>query len=56
VDRGSYSAIKDGNAASYDRAHRRRGMENGLAYHFVIGNGVDSGDGEIGSARAGSGN
>ena len=22
-------------------------MENGLAYHFVIGNGVDSGDGEI---------
>jgi len=24
-----------------------RGMENGLAYHFVIGNGTDSGDGEI---------
>ena len=22
-------------------------MENGLAYHFVIGNGIDSGDGEI---------
>ena len=22
-------------------------MENGLAYHFVIGNGTDSGDGEI---------
>lgn len=42
-----HSAIKYGNAASYDRTHRRRGMENGLAYHFVIGNGVDSGDGEI---------
>ena len=22
-------------------------MQNGLAYHFVIGNGIDSGDGEI---------
>lgn len=42
-----HSAIKYGNAAIYDRAHRERGMENGLAYHFVIGNGIDSGDGEI---------
>lgn len=42
-----HSAIRNGNAASYDRFHRRRGMPNGLAYHFVIGNGVDSGDGEI---------
>ncbi|MEO7675218.1 MAG: peptidoglycan recognition family protein [Verrucomicrobiota bacterium] len=42
-----HSAIKFGNAAIYDRAHRKRGMENGLAYHFVIGNGIDSGDGEI---------
>lgn len=42
-----HSAIKYGNAAKYDAAHRRRGMKNGLAYHFVIGNGIDSGDGEI---------
>ncbi len=44
---GHHSAIKNGNAAIYDRAHRQRGMENGLAYHFVIGNGIDSGDGEV---------
>lgn len=42
-----HSAIKYGNAAKYDATHRRRGMQNGLAYHFVIGNGIDSGDGEI---------
>jgi N-acetyl-anhydromuramyl-L-alanine amidase AmpD len=42
-----HSGTKYGNAAIYDRQHRRRGMENGLAYHFVIGNGLDSGDGEI---------
>ena len=42
-----HSAIKYGNAEVYDRAHRKRGMQNGLAYHFVIGNGIDSGDGEI---------
>ena len=42
-----HSATKHGNAKIYDRNHRRRGMENGLAYHFVIGNGLDSGDGEI---------
>jgi LysM repeat protein len=42
-----HAGLEDGNATSYDGAHRRRGMENGLAYHFVIGNGRDSGDGEI---------
>ena len=42
-----HSAIKYGNAKKYDRAHRERGMKNGLAYHFVIGNGIDSGNGEI---------
>ncbi|MCU0792332.1 MAG: LysM peptidoglycan-binding domain-containing protein [Opitutaceae bacterium] len=42
-----HSGIEAGNAKSYDGAHRRRGMENGLAYHFVIGNGRDSGDGQI---------
>jgi LysM repeat protein len=44
---GHHSATKYGNAEIYDRNHRRRGMQNGLAYHFVIGNGVDSRDGEI---------
>lgn len=42
-----HSALVKGNAATYDKEHRKRGMENGLAYHFVIGNGVDSKDGEI---------
>jgi LysM repeat protein len=42
-----HSAIEAGNAKVYGAAHERRGMENGLAYHFVIGNGQDSGDGEI---------
>jgi LysM repeat protein len=42
-----HSAIEAGNAEVYGRAHLRRGMEHGLAYHFVIGNGKDSGDGEI---------
>jgi LysM repeat protein len=44
---GHHSAIRYGNAKTYDRNHKERGMANGLAYHFVIGNGVDSGDGEI---------
>jgi LysM repeat protein len=42
-----HSGIESGNARAYDSAHRGRGMEHGLAYHFVIGNGRDSGDGEI---------
>jgi LysM repeat protein len=42
-----HSGIESGNARAYDSAHRRRGMENGLAYHFVIGNGRDSGNGQI---------
>ncbi len=41
-----HSATKEGNAESFDRNHRRRGM-GGLFYHFVIGNGTGSGDGEI---------
>lgn len=44
---GHHSGIRHGNATSYDRAHRRRGMTNGLAYHFVIGNGLNSGDGQV---------
>jgi LysM repeat protein len=43
-----HSGIRFGNASSYDNFHRtQRRMQHGLAYHFVIGNGVDSGDGEI---------
>jgi LysM repeat protein len=42
-----HSATSSGNAAIFDLAHRQRGMENGLAYHFVIGNGKDAKDGEI---------
>lgn len=42
-----HSGIPIGNAAKYDAAHRQRGMENGLAYHFLIGNGSDSPDGAI---------
>lgn len=42
-----HSAVDRGNAAQYDGDHRRRGMKNGLAYHFVIGNGRGSPDGAI---------
>ncbi|MEC7230003.1 MAG: LysM peptidoglycan-binding domain-containing protein, partial [Verrucomicrobiota bacterium] len=42
-----HSAIKYGNVEKYDAAHRLRGMQNGLAYHFLIGNGIDAGEGEI---------
>ena len=43
-----HSGTKMGSAASMDRFHREeRGMENGLAYHFVIGNGNGMGDGEV---------
>lgn len=42
-----HSATKEGTARSMDLYHRRRGMENGLAYHFVIGNGRGTGDGVI---------
>lgn len=43
-----HSATAGGNAEIFDRFHReRRRMENGLAYHFIIGNGTDSTDGQI---------
>lgn len=42
------SGTRQGNARIFDNYHRRvRKMENGLAYHFVIGNGNSSGDGQI---------
>lgn len=43
-----HSASESGSAASMDNYHRfKRRMENGLAYHFVIGNGRGMRDGEI---------
>lgn len=42
------SGTREGNARVFDIYHRRvRHMVNGLAYHFVIGDGHGSGDGEI---------
>lgn len=43
-----HSGTPTGSGKIFDYYHRRvRGMENGLAYHFVIGNGSESGDGQI---------
>ena len=43
-----HSATGNGNAKIFDAAHRRRGMENGLAYHFVICNGTNGcADGKV---------
>ena len=42
------SGTRQGNAKAFDYYHRHvRKMPNGLAYHFVIGNGTSSGNGEI---------
>jgi N-acetylmuramoyl-L-alanine amidase len=42
------SGTRQGNARAFDYYHRKvRRMQNGLAYHFVIGNGTSSGNGQI---------
>jgi len=41
-----HTATAAGSAAMIDRWHREKGWE-GLGYHFVIGNGTHSGDGEV---------
>lgn len=42
------SATRQGNARIFNNYHTNvRKMQNGLAYHFVIGNGTSSGNGEI---------
>ena len=42
------SGTREGNARVFDIYHKRvRHMQNGLAYHFVIGDGHGSGDGQI---------
>lgn len=53
IEAGSWDAIvihhtgqPSGSPASIDQAHREAGLA-GLGYHFVIGNGVQMGDGEV---------
>jgi hypothetical protein len=42
------SGTRQGNARVFDYYHRHvRHMRNGLAYHFVIGNGTSTGNGQI---------
>ena len=42
-----HTATSSGSAALIHRAHLGKGWENGLGYHFVVGNGTLSGDGEV---------
>ncbi len=43
-----HSGTKEGNAANFDAYHKnKKKWRHGLAYHFVIGNGNGSADGEI---------
>jgi hypothetical protein len=41
-----HSATATGSAGEFDRMHRAKGWDE-LGYHFVIGNGTGSGDGEV---------
>lgn len=41
-----HSASPSGSAAVFDKMHRQKGWDE-LGYHFVIGNGTDSGNGQI---------
>ncbi|HUU11493.1 MAG TPA: peptidoglycan recognition family protein [Phycisphaerae bacterium] len=41
-----HSATDHGSAAVFDRMHRNHGWDE-LGYHFVIGNGTESGNGEV---------
>ncbi len=42
-----HSATENGNAAIFDKWHRERNHWEGVGYDFVIGNGTDSGDGQV---------
>ena len=42
-----HSATSGGNAQRFDRYHRHVNGWDELGYHFVIGNGTNSGDGEV---------
>lgn len=47
-----HSGVSTGTVRGMDQYHReRRHMENGLAYHFVIGNGNGMGDGSVAVGR-----
>jgi hypothetical protein len=41
-----HSATPSGGAAAFDKMHRQKGWDE-LGYHFVIGNGTDTRDGQI---------
>lgn len=42
-----HSATENGNAAIFDKWHREGNYWEGVGYDFVIGNGTDSGDGQV---------
>jgi hypothetical protein len=42
-----HSATNTGNSAIFDRKHREENYWEGVGYDFVIGNGTDSGDGQV---------
>lgn len=42
-----HSATQNGNEAIFDKMHREQNHWDGIGYDFVIGNGTDSGNGEI---------
>lgn len=42
-----HSATENGNAAIFDRTHREENHWDGVGYDFVIGNGTNSGDGQV---------
>ena len=42
-----HSATENGNASIFDRMHREENHWDGVGYDFVIGNGTNSGDGQI---------
>jgi hypothetical protein len=42
-----HSGTRTGSAAAFDKWHRHRNHWDELGYHFVIGNGTGSGDGQV---------
>jgi len=42
-----HSATENGNAAIFDRTHREENHWDGVGYDFVIGNGTNSGNGQV---------
>jgi N-acetylmuramoyl-L-alanine amidase len=46
-----HSATPSGSAGVFHKLHLSQGWENGLGYHFLVGNGTQSGDGEVEVSR-----